>query len=178
MPWCLQVTVVDTSNVQVVYPTATTASTQKPPLLAVELQVSDGSKITCKTSLDSIVPRMLAVFDKAITVTQVCNAKASHTHVFIVCMHIFATLEGSSSVSNCYCRQFKACNPIWEYTGWVASHHLSVPSLSAGCASNLNKGLEPDSQDLTTFCNSHQSCRLCHGHIALVLMCVKTIRTC
>lgn len=76
---------VDTSNVQVVYPTATTASTQKPPLLAVELQVSEGSKITCKTSLDSIVPRMLTVFDKAIIVTQVCNAavKAPHIYAYI-----------------------------------------------------------------------------------------------
>lgn len=61
----------DTSNVQVVYPTATTASTQKPPLLALELQVSDGTMITCKTDLDSIVPRMLAIFDKAISATQV-----------------------------------------------------------------------------------------------------------
>lgn len=67
----LQVTVVDTSNVQVVYPTATTASTRKPPLLALELQVSDSTSITCKTDLDSIVSRMLAVFDKAITATQV-----------------------------------------------------------------------------------------------------------
>ena len=67
----LQVTVVDTSNVQVVYPTATTASTQKPPLLALELQVLEGSSISCKTDLDSIVPRMLAVFDKAIIATQV-----------------------------------------------------------------------------------------------------------
>ena len=67
----LQVTVVDTSNVQVVYPTATTASTRKPPLLYLELQVSDSTSITCKTDLDSIVSRMLAVFDKAITATQV-----------------------------------------------------------------------------------------------------------
>ena len=67
----MQVTVVDTSNVQVVYPTATTASTRKPPLLALELQVSDGTSITCKTDLDSVVPRMLAVFDRAITATQV-----------------------------------------------------------------------------------------------------------
>ncbi len=69
---CVQVTVMDTSNVQIVYPAATTASTQKPPLLGLELQVSEGTKITCKTDLDSIVPRMLALFDKAITVTQVC----------------------------------------------------------------------------------------------------------
>lgn len=61
----------DTSNVQVVHPAATTASTRKPPLLALELQVSEGTSITCKTDLDSIVPRMLAVFDKAITATQV-----------------------------------------------------------------------------------------------------------
>lgn len=67
----LQVTVVDTGNVQVVYPTATTASTRKPPLLALELQVSDGSSINCKTDLDSIVPGMLAIFDRAITATQV-----------------------------------------------------------------------------------------------------------
>lgn len=67
----MQVTVVDVSNVQVVHPIATTASTQKPPLLGLELQVSDGNHISCKTDLDSIVPRMLAVFDKAITVTQV-----------------------------------------------------------------------------------------------------------
>ncbi len=67
-----QVTIMDTSNVQIVYPAATTASTQKPPLLGLELQVSDGTKITCKTDLDSIEPRMLALFDKAITVTQVC----------------------------------------------------------------------------------------------------------
>lgn len=69
-----QVTVVDTSNVQVVHPIATTASTRKPPLLALELQVSEGTSITCKTDLDSIVPRMLAVFDKAITATQVSDA--------------------------------------------------------------------------------------------------------
>ncbi|KAL0019092.1 hypothetical protein WJX77_000912 [Trebouxia sp. C0004] len=65
-----KVTVVDTSNVQIVYPAATTASTQKPPLLGLELQVSEGTKISCKTDLDSVVPRMLALFDKAITVTQ------------------------------------------------------------------------------------------------------------
>ncbi len=75
---CMQVRVVDVSNVQVVLPSATTASTQKPPLLGLELQVSDGTKITCKTDLDSITPRMLALFDRAITVTQVIHLICYH----------------------------------------------------------------------------------------------------
>ena len=111
----LQVTVVDTSNVQVVYPSATTASTRKPPLLALELQVSDGTSITCKTDLDSIVPRMLAVFDKAITATQVHdilnqmwglqNVMASrflsvHVRVDGECLHCLPVLIDMSCTSS------------------------------------------------------------------------------
>ena len=65
----MQVTVIDTSNVQLAYPTGTNA-TQKPPLLALEV-AADGNRIMCRTELDSIVPRFLALFDKAITITQV-----------------------------------------------------------------------------------------------------------
>ena len=64
-------TVTDTNNVHVEHPPGTTVFTQKPPLLGLELQVSEGISITCRTDLDSIVPRMLAFFDKAVTVTQV-----------------------------------------------------------------------------------------------------------
>ena len=68
---CLQVTVTDTNNVQVEHPPGTPVFTQKPPLLGLELQVAQGAAITCRTDLDSIVPRMLAFFDKAVAVTQV-----------------------------------------------------------------------------------------------------------
>ena len=65
----MQVTVTDTSNVAVAYTSGTSAN-QKPPLLAIEL-AAEGTKIVCRTELDSIVPRFLAIFDKAITITQV-----------------------------------------------------------------------------------------------------------
>ena len=83
----LQATVGDTSNVQVKHPAGTDVFTQKPPLLALELHVSDGSAITCRTDLDSIVPRMLAIFDKAVAVTQV---RAHHVVVCwsLVAMHV------------------------------------------------------------------------------------------
>lgn len=88
----------DISNVQVVQGEATTASTQKPPLLGLELQVSDGTKITCKTDLDSIVPRMLAVFDKAITVTQVlmCVQMPPYGVPLQTCSCPFFPLTGNS----------------------------------------------------------------------------------
>lgn len=97
---------IDTSNVQVVYPTATTASTQKPPLLALELQVSDGTMITCKTDLDSIVPRMLAVFDKAITATQV-------------------GME--------YCLSHLCRSQWWVFSGSTASHKVHAECAVACC---------------------------------------------
>lgn len=65
----MQVTIIDTSNVELAYASGTSAN-QKPPLLAIEL-AAEGTKIVCRTELDSIVPRFLTLFDKAITITQV-----------------------------------------------------------------------------------------------------------
>lgn len=76
----MQVKVISTSQVEITYPAGTSAN-QKPPHLAVEL-VAEGTKIVCKTELSTVVPRFLAVFDKAITITQVNPAKL---HVFQAC---------------------------------------------------------------------------------------------
>lgn len=72
-----QVLVVDTSHVEIKHAAGTTAS-QKPPLLAIELAV-EGANLVCRTELSTIVPRFLAIFDKAITITQVMHILWLHS---------------------------------------------------------------------------------------------------
>ena len=77
----MQVAIVSTSQVEITYAAGTSAN-QKPPLIAIEL-AAEGNKIVCKTELSTVVPRFLAIFDKAITITQVshsCEYVSSSTH--------------------------------------------------------------------------------------------------
>ena len=47
------------------------AARRPPPLLALEIVLAEGNELAFSTSLDTLTPRILAVFDKSITCTLV-----------------------------------------------------------------------------------------------------------